>query len=435
MSLSSSLVTAAISALIGCPVITYEEYLRNPLPDIKPLDMESFQTTVLVAPPLDPTTQLHPTPQQAQSPQTALALTPRLFSIFVKTPTGQTITISSTSNDTVDDVKLKIEEKLGLLPEEQQLIYGGKQLKDGAILSDFNVGPDSTIHLSLRIRGGSPSAMYLPQNFLDPPQDRDFTHVNDTGIYFRGGEAYKRPCGWLRIALKVSGKYGSDAWLGSSNAPGEWPVSYHGTGKLNAESIAEVGYKLAKGVRFAFGVGIYSSPNHTIAEGYATEFSNQGRRYKVMLQNRVNPANLKKVPDIDYWVSPTDADIRPYGFCIKELGVNPTGLSQLESLMNGQWRGYYYYSNGSTDTESVFTLSTKRTQQVTDAVIVEGSGGDFVGSFVIQGKVDTSGKITFIKLYPASRLPWNYSGLVDQRQRTMSGHWGEGRGTFSFRRT
>jgi subtilisin family serine protease len=117
------------------------------------------------------------------------------------------------------------------------------------------------------------------------------------------------------------------------------------------------------------------------------------------------------------------------------LPVQPPGLSQLESLVNGQWRGYYYYSNGSTDTESVFTLSTKRTQQVTDAVTVEGSGGDSAGSFVIQGKVDTSGRITFTKLYPARGLPWTYSGHVDQSQRAMSGSWGEGRGTFSFRRT
>ena len=161
--------------------------------------------------------------------------------------------------------------------------------------------------------------MYLPPDFLDPPYDYDFTHVNDSSMSFsRGGEVYKRPCGWLRYALKMGGKYGSDTWLGSSNAPGEWPVSYHGTGKHSAASIAEVGYQLAKGVRFAYGRGIYSSPNHTTAEQYAIEFSNQGRRYKVIFQNRVNPVNLYNVSGIDYWISPRDNDIRVYGLCVKE---------------------------------------------------------------------------------------------------------------------
>ncbi|KAJ2986362.1 hypothetical protein NUW58_g5065 [Xylaria curta] len=162
--------------------------------------------------------------------------------------------------------------------------------------------------------------MYLPPGFLDPHFDFDFTRVKDGRRSFkRGGETYKRPCGWLRYALKVNGKFDSDVWLGSSNAPGEWPVSYHGTGRLNAESIAEVGYKLSKGVRFLYGSGVYSSPSVTTAEAYAREFSSHGKRYKVIIQNRVNPANLRKVPTVDYWISPGDEDIRAYGLCIKEV--------------------------------------------------------------------------------------------------------------------
>jgi hypothetical protein len=106
--------------------------------------------------------------------------------------------------------------------------------------------------------------------------------------------------------------------LGSSSAPGEWPVSYHGTGYHNSLSIADDGFKLAKGVRFAFGRGIYSTPNIATAELYAKEFwLNDGERYKVVIQNRVNPANLNKFGD--YWVSPSDGDLRPYGLCIKKM--------------------------------------------------------------------------------------------------------------------
>jgi hypothetical protein len=116
-----------------------------------------------------------------------------------------------------------------------------------------------------------------------------------------------------RFGLEMDGKYGSDVWSGSSNATGEWPVSYHGTSCQNAESIADVGYKLdklAKGTRFRCGRGIYSSPNVTTAEAYATPFSKGHKKYKVILQNRVNSANLKKVKNSNYWVSPGDEDIR-----------------------------------------------------------------------------------------------------------------------------
>jgi ubiquitin len=332
MPFDPKLLTAAVSALVGCPVITYEEHQRNPSLDFQPLDMVAFHKTVLVAPaaPPGPSSTPGPPPPEpssppglttppTQPPQT-YALILSSFTIFVKTLTGETITIWVTLSDTFDNVKHKIAEKLGLPPEEQRLIYGGRQLADGLTLRDYGVQRDSTIHLALRIRGGGPSGMYLPQGFLDPPYDYDFTHINDAGTtYYRGGDVYKRPCGWLRYALKASGKFDSDTWLGSVNGLGEWPVSYHGTGKQNAESIAEAGYKLAKGVHFAFGQGIYSSPNHTTAEAYAKEFSAQGRRYKVILQNRVNPVNLHRVASNDYWISPGDDDLRPYGLCIKEL--------------------------------------------------------------------------------------------------------------------
>jgi hypothetical protein len=160
--------------------------------------------------------------------------------------------------------------------------------------------------------------MFLGGNFLDPPFHFDFTHINDNGVSFtRGGHVYKRPCKWQRYALKVADKYGSNTWLGRSDAPGEWLVSYHGTGYHNCLSIADEGFKLAKGVRFSYGRGIYSTPNIETAEMYAKEFTKDGRRYKVVIQSRVNPVNLGKFGD--YWVSPRDKDLRPYGICIKRF--------------------------------------------------------------------------------------------------------------------
>ncbi|CAG8733906.1 10593_t:CDS:2, partial [Rhizophagus irregularis] len=289
--MSNSLLAAALSAVTNNTIITYDDYVGKKIGEnvlYSVLDQKSLHQSHLVGgkvPTLPP-----------KEPEVYYGA-----QIFVQTLTGKSITICVDFSDTIYYVKEKIQDKEGIPLGQQKLIYAGMLLEDDCTLSDYKIKNESTLNLILRLRGGggpsSTTALYIQPDQLAPNFDYDFTKVNDNGrTFMRGNFEYKRPCGWKRVALNSL---------------------IMGLLDVTVNQLPKMGISYVRVKDFAFGHGIYSTPDIDVASEYAAKFTHEGDRYQIVFQNRINPTTLVRVSKEEtgfgeYWISPNGKDLRPH---------------------------------------------------------------------------------------------------------------------------
>ncbi|KAI1703302.1 poly(ADP-ribose) polymerase catalytic domain-containing protein [Ditylenchus destructor] len=268
------------------------------------------------------------------------------FQVLVESANGTALSLPVHAQMTVYELKKVIRARTNELVKNQKLFYDGNEMKfhDWA-LSLYGIENVSGVTHRIKLKVFHENLIQtLPlkhihaaigEKYLSPKWHVDLRNVTDNGkTRFRGGRAYNRPLGCMRFGIRVLDKHEDNKWIGlkgvervQTNTHGEWPVAYHGTNEQSVLSILEEGFRLDKGKRFSYGHGIYCTPDPRTALAYAFKSVYQGEELQLIIQCRVDPAKVqvvaKPVGYGEFWLVPSEQDIRPYAVCAYEKPPDP----------------------------------------------------------------------------------------------------------------
>ena len=235
LSKSDDLLAAALTAITGTNIVSYEAYLKShPNETVHKPDFR-YKSLPLAMGPVQFDSTANPQPTSNNVMDNSLSdlegkEPTGLIKIYFSTLSANNFKLTCKPSDTVADIKGRIENIKSIPSQRLHLAHAGKELADGGkTLHDYNVGDGAT--LTLWQKGSTTTdPLYLPENVRSKEFDFDFANITDTGLTFmRGSHIYKRPIGWTRVAIDVM-KFGSDLnWLGGAartrtqSEREEWP--------------------------------------------------------------------------------------------------------------------------------------------------------------------------------------------------------------------